>query len=161
MDDVVIRALAERDVERAGDVDFVAFQDATLRHGAAPTVTTPADCRSYVRHLLAFDPLGGVVAEVGGEVVGIGWVHLRGPVATVGPLAVDPAHQGRGVGRRLLERCLELAGPRTPQVRLVQESFNVGSLGLYLKRCARRARTRGAGSPRGSRASDRGPATRH
>lgn len=133
MDDVVVRTITERDVERAGDVDFAAFQDAALRHGAAPTVTTPGDCRSYVRHLLAFEPLGGVVAEAGGDVIGLAWVHVRGPVATLGPVAVDPSHQACGVGRRLVERCLSLAGARTPQVRLVHESYNAPALGLYLR----------------------------
>src|SRR5512135_1015255 len=111
---LVIRPCEERDVERAGDVNFVAFHDVALRHGMPPTVTTPGDCRSYVRHLLTFEPLGGLVAEEDGEVVGMAWVHPRGAVATVGPVAVEPHAQGRGVGRALLARCLEVAGPRTP-----------------------------------------------
>lgn len=130
---LVVRPLTERDVDRAGDIDFVAFQELALRHGAAPTVTTPADCRSYLRHLLALDPDGGLVAELGDELVGVAWVRRRGPVATIGPVAVDPAFQGRGIGRALLERCLAVARPRAAQVRLVQESFNVASLGLYLR----------------------------
>jgi ribosomal protein S18 acetylase RimI-like enzyme len=133
MADATIRPLEERDVDRAGDVNFVAFHDVALRHGQPPVVTSPADARSYVRHLLAFDPLGGSVAELDGDVVGMAWVHLRGPVATIGPIAVDPQVQGRGIGRRLIARCLEVAGRRVPQVRLVQESYNARSLGLYLR----------------------------
>ena len=121
-----IRPLEERDADRAGDVNFVAFHDVALRHGQPPVVTAPADARSYVRHLLAFDPLGGSVAELDGEIVGMAWVHVRGPVATIGPVAVEPRVQGQGIGRQLLERCIELAGPRVPQVRLVQESYNAG-----------------------------------
>jgi GNAT superfamily N-acetyltransferase len=133
MGGVVIRPCEERDVERAGDVNFVAFHDVALRHGMSPTVTTPADCRSYVRHLLSFEPLGGIVAEDGGEIVGMAWVHPRGSVATIGPVAVDPVAQGRGIGRALLARCIEAAGSRTPQVRLVHESYNTTALGLYLR----------------------------
>ena len=59
-----------------------------------PVVATPADSRRYIRHLLALDPLGGTVAEYDGAVVGARWVHPRGPVATVGPLAVDPRVAG-------------------------------------------------------------------
>jgi ribosomal protein S18 acetylase RimI-like enzyme len=128
-----IRPLDERDVDRAGDVNFVAFHDVALRHGQPPVVTSPGAARSYVRHLLAFDPLGGSVAELDGDVVGMAWVHLRGPVATIGPIAVDPRVQGQGIGRRLIARCLDVAGPRVPQVRLVQESYNAQSLGLYLR----------------------------
>ena len=114
-------------------MDFLAFYEVALRHTQPPVVRTPADARGYVRHLLAFDPLGGLVAEVDGEVVGMAWLHARGPVATLGPLAVDPDMQGRGIGRALLARCIELAGPRVPQLRLVQESYNAASLGLYLR----------------------------
>ncbi|MCW5892924.1 MAG: GNAT family N-acetyltransferase [bacterium] len=130
---VSVRPIEERDVERAGDVNFTAFLDVALRHGQPPTVTSPADSRSYVRHLLGFDALGGLVAEVDDEIVGMAWVHPRGPVATLGPVAVEPRSQRRGIGRALVERCLEIAGPRVPQVRLVHESFNAASLGLYLR----------------------------
>lgn len=130
---LALRAVQERDVERAGDVSFLAFYRAALAHGLAPAVTTPAESRRYLRHLLAFDPLGGTLAEEDGEVVGVAWVHPRGPVATIGPLAVDPRCQGRGIGRQLLEHAVELAGRGVPQVRLVQESYNTAALSLYLR----------------------------
>ena len=131
--ELVLRPAESRDVEAAGDVNFLAFYRAALVHGMPPVVTRPADSRRYLRHLLEFDPLGGVVAEEDGRIVGVAWIHPRGAVATLGPLAVDPAAQGRGVGRRLLERALEMTGKGVPQVRLVQESFNAVSLGLYLR----------------------------
>ncbi len=132
MSSLVIRPIHERDVDQAGDVNFVAFYRVALAHGVPPSVTTPAESRRYLRYLLSFDPLGGLVAEENGELIGVAWIHPRGPVATIGPLSVDPRAQGRGVGRRLLERAVELAGSGVPQVRLVHESYNVASLGLYL-----------------------------
>jgi ribosomal protein S18 acetylase RimI-like enzyme len=133
MSSLVLRPLREPDLERAADVNFVAFYRAAVAHGVPPMVTAPSESRRYLRHLLAVDPLGGLVAEDAGEVVGLAWVHARGPVATIGPLAVDPRVQGRGIGRQLLERAIELAGPGVPQVRLVHESFNAAALGLYLR----------------------------
>ncbi len=132
-DGVTLRAFLERDLDAAGDANFVAFYDVALRHGLPSTVGSPTESRSYLRYLLAIDPLGGIVAEERGEVVGLGWAHRRGPVATIGPLAVVPRAQGRGIGRRLLERCIEAAGTGVLQVRLVQDSFNTTSLGLYLR----------------------------
>ena len=129
---VTLRPAEERDVERAGDVNFLAFYEAALSHGLRPVVTTPAESRRYIRYLLEFDPLGGIVAEDDGHVVGVGWLHPRGAVATIGPLAVEPQAQGHGIGRRLLDRLVEIAGKGVPQVRLVQESYNTVSLGLYL-----------------------------
>src|SRR5207302_2049667 len=81
---LVLRAAESRDVEPAGDVTFVAFYRAALAHGLPPAVTTPADSRRYIRHLLEFDPLGGVMAEEDNRIVGVAWVHPRGAVATIG-----------------------------------------------------------------------------
>ena len=133
MGGVTLRPIEERDVERAGDVNFVAFYTEALAHGQRPNVGTPGESRRYIRHLHGFDPLGGVLAEENGEIVGVGWLHPRGPVATIGPLAVDPRRQGRGIGRLLLERLIEVAGRGVPQIRLVQESHSTVSLGLYLR----------------------------
>jgi GNAT superfamily N-acetyltransferase len=130
---LVIRPAEPRDVERAGDVNFVAFYRAALVHGLPPIVATPAESRRYIRYLLDFDPLGGVVAEEDDEVVGVAWLHPRGAVATVGPVAVEPRVHGRGIGRRLLERVIDGAGKGVPQIRLVQESYNTVSLALYLR----------------------------
>ena len=133
MGELVLRAAEERDLERAGDVNFLAFYRVALQHGLRPAVSTPAESRRYIRYLARFDPLGGVVAEEEGEVVGVAWIHPRGAVATLGPVAVEPRAQGRGIGRRLVDRCLEVAGRGVPQVRLVHESFNAASLGLYIR----------------------------
>ncbi len=133
MPGLVIRPAEPRDVDAAGEVNFLAFYRTALEHGMAPVVSTPAESRRYVRHLLDFDPLGGIVAEEDDRLVGVAWLHPRGAVATVGPIAVDPRHQGRGIGRRLIERLVEVAGKGVPQVRLVHECFNTASLGLYLR----------------------------
>ena len=132
MTDVTLRAVEQRDVERVGDLNFVAFYRVAVAHGLQPGIGTPAESRGYIRHLLTIDPLGGTLAEEDGEVVGVAWVHPRGPVATIGPIAVDPRAQGRGIGRRLLDRAVELAGRGVPQVRRVHEAFNTHALGLYL-----------------------------
>jgi len=129
---VTLRAVESRDVERAGEVNFLAFYHSALTHGLRPNVGTPGESARYLRYLLSFDPQGGVVAEREGDIVGVAWVHARGPVATLGPIAVDPRVQGQGIGRQLVNRCLEVARGAA-QVRLVQESYNTTSLGLYLR----------------------------
>jgi predicted N-acetyltransferase YhbS len=130
---VHVRPLAPADVDAAAEADFAAFLDAAARHGLPALEGAVRDARAYVRRLLAVDPLGGFVAEENGVVVGHGWVHVRGPIVTIGPLAVEPDRQGRGIGRALLARCLDAAGPRASQVRLVQESVDLRSLALYLR----------------------------
>jgi len=130
---LAIRPAEARDVDAAGELNFIAFYRTALEHGVPPVVTTPAESRRYIRHLLEFDPLGGLVAEEDGELVGVAWIHPRGAVATIGPVAVDPRAQGHGIGRRLVERLIEAAGRGVPQIRLVQEAYNTVSLGLYLR----------------------------
>jgi amino-acid N-acetyltransferase len=56
------------------------------------------------------------VYEIGGEVVGcVGLAIIWADLAEIRSLAVDQAHQGRGIGRRLTEWCIEEA--RRIQVR--------------------------------------------
>jgi ribosomal protein S18 acetylase RimI-like enzyme len=129
---VTVRPLVPQDVDAVAEADFAAFHDVALRHGLPSVVRAVRDSRAYVRRLLDADPLGGFVAEEDGRIVGHAWVHPRGPIATLGPLAVEPAWQRRGIGRALLARCLQVPGPRATQVRLVHESFNTGALELYL-----------------------------
>jgi predicted N-acetyltransferase YhbS len=129
---VIVRPLAPADVDAVAEVDFAAFQDVALRHGQPPLVSAVRDSRAYARRLLEVDPLGGFVAEDAGRIVGHAWVHARGPIATVGPIAVEPGLQRRGIGRSLLRQCVQASGPRATQVRLVHESYNTASLTLYL-----------------------------
>jgi predicted N-acetyltransferase YhbS len=129
---VRIRPLVAADVDAVAEVDFAAFHDVALRHGQPPVVRAVRESRRTMRDLIAADPLGGFVAEDDGRIVGHAWVHPRGPIATVGPLAVEPPAQRRGIGRALLVHCVQAAGTRATQVRLVHESYNVASLQLYL-----------------------------
>jgi ribosomal protein S18 acetylase RimI-like enzyme len=79
---------------------------------AAPTST---DTAQALRRLLERDAGALIVAESAGEIVGsviAGWDGWRGSVYR---LAVAPAHRGRGLGRRLLQKAehhLEALGVR-------------------------------------------------
>jgi ribosomal-protein-alanine N-acetyltransferase len=81
------------------DVEAVA----AIEKGAFPNPWSAETFRNLViqrrAHIL--------VAEEGGEVVGYAvswWVMEQGELAN---LAVEPAHRGRGIGGRLLDRVLE------------------------------------------------------
>jgi len=130
---MTIRPLVPADVDAVAEADFAAWQDAALRHGTTPVAAAVRDSREAVRRLLEGDPLGGIVAEEGGRIVGHAWVHARGPIATVGPIAVEPPSQRRGAGRALLAQCLQAAGPRASQVRLVADAAYLGAFELFLQ----------------------------
>jgi GNAT superfamily N-acetyltransferase len=56
---------------------------------------------------LAVDPDGCYAAFDGGRPVGVLFSVARGPLAWVGPIAVAPDAEGRGVGQALTAACLE------------------------------------------------------
>ncbi len=73
----------------------------------------------------------GVVAEGGdGRVVGSNFLAEGDPIRAVGPITVDPARQGGGAGRRLMQAVLERA-EAARGVRLVADAFNTRSVALY------------------------------
>jgi predicted N-acetyltransferase YhbS len=127
-----VRPLAEADLGAAAEVDFAALQALALRHGASPAMPAVRDSRARIRRLFDSDPLGGFGAWDGDGLVGYAWVNARGPLVTIGSLAVEPGRQREGIGRALLEQCLATAGTRAAQVRLVHDGLDVAALGLFL-----------------------------
>jgi GNAT superfamily N-acetyltransferase len=65
-----------------------------------------------------------LVAEQGGHPAGAIFLDEGDPIRPIGVVPVDPAAQGRGVGRALMEAALERARGAAG-VRLVQEAYNV------------------------------------
>ena len=57
---------------------------------------------------------------------------MRGSIAGIGPVSVDPADQDVGTGRRLMEALLERTRGAAG-VRLVQTAYHTRSLALYAK----------------------------
>jgi ribosomal protein S18 acetylase RimI-like enzyme len=73
--------------------------------GWAPDAGADAD-RERVAELLAEPDHYNELAEVDARVVGYVNVHGRGGAAHLSYLFVDPSYQGRGIGKRLMERAL-------------------------------------------------------
>lgn len=72
------------------------------------------------------------VVELDGRPVGTLRVSLKGDAAGVYGFAVDPAFQGRGIGRDVLARaCREVRASGMQRVTLEVETENASALGLY------------------------------
>jgi len=81
---------------------------------------------------LARDPENLLIVEHDGEVVGSVMVGYEGHRGWVNYLAVDPDHQGRGLGRRLMERAEEILGQLgCAKVNLQVRSSNEAAIGFY------------------------------
>lgn len=100
-----IRPLAAADVDAARAVHTAAFS----RGGDAPAPATDdvaARQRRRLLHFLTHDPGGSWVAEVDGRVAGVALALRRDALWGLSLFAVDPAVQGNGIGRQLLEASL-------------------------------------------------------
>lgn len=80
-----------------------------------PALVTLAD---YEAHIVGHGRTW--VAEEGGQIVGFS--SADGERSTIWALFLDPAHEGRGHGRRLLDRAVEWLWSRgAPQIKLTTE----------------------------------------
>ncbi|MCL6637234.1 MAG: N-acetyltransferase [Alicyclobacillus sp.] len=89
-------------VIRKATVQDVEFMQPLIQHFADQGLLLPRSAKSLYEHILNF-----TVAEVDGKVVGTVGLHvLWKDLAEVRSLAVDPAYQGMGIGRKLVEHVI-------------------------------------------------------
>ncbi len=111
-----IEPLRRRDAPRCADLERALFAG-----------DDPWSARAFVEALSAgFCYVG---ARDDGELVGYAGIAVTGPEAEVHTLAVDPAHQGRGIGRTLLRELLAQAPGAT--VFLEVRTDNEPAIALY------------------------------
>jgi len=114
-----------RPVER-GDVAACAL----IEWAAFGAHSSPESSRRLIERLVRQPGVYGVVAERGGAIVGLNFLYEHDPIRAVGPIAVAPAAQGRGIGRRLMEAVLARA-EGAAGVRLTQAPRNAVAFALY------------------------------
>ncbi len=127
---VRIRPAEAADAEACGHIIYAAFRGIAGAHGFPPDFPSPGSAAQLAAILIADPSTFGVVAEAGGRVVGSNFLSEGDPVRGVGPITVDPAFQGGGVGRLLMQAVIE-RGKDVPSLRLVQDAFNTRSISLY------------------------------
>jgi predicted N-acetyltransferase YhbS len=127
---VELRPIEPADRDEAARIVFEAFAGIHDRHRFARDFPTLEAALRLTTNFIAHPSIHGVVAEIDGRIVGSNFLDERGPVRGVGPITVDPAAQGRGVGRELMQAVLE-RGADAMGIRLLQDAFNTGSLSLY------------------------------
>ena len=119
-------------VDEIGRICYEAFKEVQEGHGFSPDFPTIDLARQVLGMLVQRDDFYGVVALRDGEPVGSNFLSLMDPVAGVGPITIDCSCQGQGIGRALMQDVINYARRNNiEQVRLFQDSFNVGSLSLY------------------------------
>jgi GNAT superfamily N-acetyltransferase len=106
---VQIRPLTPDDVPAADRAAWAALREHIPDAFAHENEERARRGQYRIAHLLATDPDGAWVAELDGEVVGIGLALLREGVWGLSLLAMRPDVLSRGGGRRLLEATLRYA----------------------------------------------------
>jgi len=126
-----VARMEKGDVEEAAAILFDAFGVVYRQRGHVPPFPTRDSAAWLCRAYLDLDPSGCAVARVGGDVVGVGFGHPRGPVTSIGPLAARPGAP-RGVARALMAELARTSAGAT-SARLFQDAFNPDSFGLYAR----------------------------
>jgi GNAT superfamily N-acetyltransferase len=127
---VELRPIEPADGDAAARILYEAFAGIHDHHRFARDFPTLDAALQLTGNFIEHPSIYGVVAEIGGRIVGSNFLDERGPVRGVGPITVDPEAQGRGVGRVLMQVALD-RGDGALGIRLLQDAFNTGSLSLY------------------------------
>lgn len=125
-----IRLLESPDLPRVGEILYYAFNRVFSEHGHPPPVPSVASGESLARAYAEYEPEASWVALLDQTIVASAFTHPRGLTAGIGPVTVDPEHQSRGIGKRLMRFVLDRLQAQT-SIRLFQDAFNRQSFALY------------------------------
>lgn len=119
-------------VSEIGRICFEAFKSIHDRHGFPRDFPDVELATKAVGMLVERKDFYGVVALSDGRPVGSNFLSLMDEVSGLGPITVDPACHMRGIGRALMGDVMNYAKRNNIEaLRLLQDSFNMGSLSLY------------------------------
>jgi predicted N-acetyltransferase YhbS len=131
---LILRSPVADDAAAAGVICYHAFKTICEQHGYPPDFAAPEATIGLMTHLLSRSDVHGVIADLGGRVVGSNFLWEGGQVAGVGPITVEPAQQNAAVGRQLMLAVLARARLKGfNAIRLVQGAYHGRSLALYTK----------------------------
>jgi GNAT superfamily N-acetyltransferase len=125
-----LRPVRPGDGDAMAHIVFEAFAAIHDRHRFPRDFPTLDAAAGLTSAFIGHPRIWGVVAERDGRVIGSNFLDERSPVMGVGPITVDPASRTRGVGRELMQAVID-RGAGALGIRLLQDAFNVRSLGLY------------------------------
>jgi predicted N-acetyltransferase YhbS len=133
---VRIRPIVEADAEICGKIGFRAHNAVSSAHGYPSEQPSEEYAIGLLRMLLDNPNSYGIVAEKDTQILGSIFLHKfpPSPIAVIGPLTVDPAAEGGGVGSLLMNAAVSYAYSQNyDQVRLVQSPNHIRSFVLYTK----------------------------
>lgn len=127
-----IRRMRSSDLPQVEEIDGTAFTELISRLRNRK-ISLASHERKYFELWMENNPAGSLVAEENETIVGFNFCHAGPRMGWIGPLAVKPGQQGKGIGRKLM-----LAGMKyfdrvgTSTVGLDTFPENPVSVSLYL-----------------------------
>jgi ribosomal protein S18 acetylase RimI-like enzyme len=127
-----LRQARAEDIPELGRICYEAFKDLSDRHGFPTDFATLEFAQQVVGMLVSQEQVHSIAAYDGDTAKGSNFINMWGDVASIGPISVDIAAQGEGLGRQLMDDVIAAArGQGHDMIRLCQDSFNMQSLALY------------------------------
>lgn len=127
---VILRPPTPADISDVGRIVYEAFATLSHRHHFRPDFPSVEVATGLAGAFIQSPDVFGVIAEEDGKVIGSNFLTEWDAIRGVGPITIDPAHQGKGTGRRLMQAVLD-RGKNAEGIRLVQDAFNTASMSLY------------------------------
>jgi GNAT superfamily N-acetyltransferase len=133
LSDILVRPMAREDVVKVQEVGAAAWSDLATKE-LGRKVSYPVRPRRIIEAYMWKEPEGCLVAENGGEIVGVAYAHVWGEVGWLGPFEVLPDFQNRGVGSALLTKCDNFLEKRGCEVLgLETMSNNAKNIHFYMR----------------------------
>ena len=127
---ITLRKPTADDVPAIGTIVYEAFASIARKHNFPLDFASKEMADGFAGAFVANPDVVGFVAQDGAKVVGCNFLDKRNPICGVGPICIDPAAQGKGIGRQLMNAVVD-AGKGARGIRLVQDAFNTVSMPLY------------------------------
>ncbi len=127
--DVSIRKATPADAAVCGRIYYEGFKAINEKHGFPLLFVSPDVATTRIERLIRHPAIFALAAALDGKVVGFCILNEWDAIRGLGPIVIDVAAQGLGIGRRLMTAALDRAEKH--DVRLLQDSFNMQSLSLY------------------------------
>jgi GNAT superfamily N-acetyltransferase len=96
-------------IPELGRICYEAFRHVSEGHGFEPDFPDAETAAKVISLILSLPGSFGVAARIDSRLAGSNFMLLTDGVAGVGPIPVDPACHGRGIGRRLMQAALDYA----------------------------------------------------
>lgn len=130
---MIIRPIKPDEIPEVRELDRQVFQDLFVRLTGRPTSLDIREVE-YFELWHRTDPEGAMVAEDDGEIIALSMCHARGAAGWIGPLAVKPDAQSKGVGKQLMSAAFDYFDRQGCKwVGLDTYPQNPVSVSLYLK----------------------------